>query len=132
MHRQGLAFENLLLDGQLWLRIAHHARWLTIGLSMPDVGDMQERGTLQADINERRLHARQYSGDLAEVDIADQAALQRALDMQFLQGTVFHDGDPCLLRRPVDQYIFLHTDECIPKDRSKAAVSYMGSPMMPE
>ena len=68
-----------------------------------DVGDVQERGALEADLDERRLHAGQDASDLAGVDVADPAALERALDVQLLDRAVLDDGDAGLLRRPVDQ-----------------------------
>jgi hypothetical protein len=45
---------------------------------------------------------------LAQIDIADQPALQRPLHVQLLDRTVFHDRDARFLRRPVDQNILLH------------------------
>ena len=67
------------------------------------VGDVQERGALQADVDERRLHAGQHARHLADVDVADQAALQRALEVQLLHRAVLDDRDARLLGRPVDQ-----------------------------
>jgi hypothetical protein len=43
-------------------------RWL------PDVGDVQEGGALEADVDEGRLHAGQHAHHAAEVDVADEAA----------------------------------------------------------
>ena len=74
------------------LRFAGDAR-------MPDVGHVQEGGALQADVDEGRLHARQHAHDLAEIDVADQAARERALDVQFLHGAVLDDRDARFLRR---------------------------------
>ena len=68
-----------------------------------DVGDVQEGGALEADLDERRLHAGQHARDLAGVDVADPAALERALEVQLLHRAVLDDGDAGLLRRPVDQ-----------------------------
>ena len=42
-----------------------------------DVGDVQEGGALEADLDERGLHSGQHARDPAEVDVADQAALER-------------------------------------------------------
>ena len=78
----------------------------------PDVGDVQERGALEADVDERRLHAGQHARDLAEVDVADQAALERALDVQLLHGAVLDDRDARFLRGPVDQDV-LHGVESV-------------------
>ena len=59
---------------------------------------MQERGALQADVDERRLHAGQHPRYLAQVHVADQPALQRALQVQLLHGAVFHHRDARFLR----------------------------------
>ena len=72
------------------------------------VGHVQEGSALQADVDEGRLHAGQHPRHLAQVDVADDAPLQRALDVQLLDGAVLDDGHPRLLRRPVDQDVLLH------------------------
>ncbi|MNE06608.1 hypothetical protein D3C80_992020 [compost metagenome] len=51
---------------------------------------MDERGALQADVDEGRLHAWQHTHHLALVDIADDATALGALDVHFLQHPVFH------------------------------------------
>jgi hypothetical protein len=92
------------------------AEALAAGLSLPaarvdvghQVGHMQEGGAIQADVDEGRLHAGQHTRDLAEVDIADQAALERALDQHVLHRALLDHGDPGLLRRPVDEYVLCH------------------------
>jgi hypothetical protein len=55
------------------------------------------------------LHAGQHAHHLAQVDIADQPARQRAFDMQFLHGGLLHDGDAGLLGRDVDEDVFSHS-----------------------
>ena len=75
---------------------------------MPDIGHMQKGSALKSDVDKGRLHSRQHPGHLAKINIANQAALERSLDMQFLQGTVSNNGNPRFLRRPVDQDIFMH------------------------
>ena len=75
---------------------------------MPDVGDMQEGSALKPDVNEGRLHAWQHAGHLAEIDVADESPLQRALDMKLLHGAVLDHGDAGLLGCPVDQDVLLH------------------------
>jgi hypothetical protein len=59
---------------------------------------MQEGRALQPDVDEGRLHARQHARHLAQVDIAHQAALQRALHVQLLHRTVLHHGHAGFLR----------------------------------
>jgi hypothetical protein len=58
-------------------------RFASVAL-FPDVGHVQERGALQADVDEGRLHPRQHTHHAPHVDIAHQAAALRALDVQFL------------------------------------------------
>jgi hypothetical protein len=48
-----------------------------------NVADVQEGIAIQADINERRLHAGKNAGDSAFVDAADQRELFFALDIDF-------------------------------------------------
>ena len=60
---------------------------------MPDVSHMQKGGALQTDIDEGRLHARQHAGHPAQIDVADQPALQAALHVKLLHGAVLDHGD---------------------------------------
>ncbi len=69
---------------------------------------MDERGPLQADVDERRLHAGQYPDDLALVDIADDAPALCALDVDFLQDTVFDHRHPRFHGGDVHQNFFTH------------------------
>ena len=64
----------------------------------PDVGHVQESGAVQSDLDEGRLHARQYPADFAQIDIADHAATAAALDVQFLDDTLLHHRHPGFLR----------------------------------
>src|SRR5688572_14397055 len=48
-----------------------------------DVGDVQEAVALEAEVNERRLHAGQHFGNAALVEIPNNAALPFALDKNF-------------------------------------------------
>jgi hypothetical protein len=72
------------------------------------VGHVQEGGALQADVDEGALHARQHAHHLAQVDVAHQAALERALDVQLLHRAVLDDGHARFLRGPVDEEDVLH------------------------
>src|SRR5476649_2927918 len=117
----------------------------------PDVGHVQKRRAFQTDVDEGRLHARQHPHHLAGVDVAGQAARQRALDVQLLHGALQDEGDAGFLRRHVNQYVFVHVSSMPvvlvvaakddhtraqgngkPAWRSNCAVSYRGRPMMPE
>jgi hypothetical protein len=97
-------FEHLLFDRHQRAAVAPPARrrvpaarpaWRAVMLLT--IGHVQEGRALQADVDEGRLHAGQHARDLAQVDIADQAALQRAFDVQFLHRAVLDHGDPGLL-----------------------------------
>ena len=70
-------------------------RRLDAGIGMPGikyVRGVQERGALQADIDEGRLHARQHPGNPAFVDVADQSTAAGPLQKHLLQHAVFDDG----------------------------------------
>ena len=97
----------------------------------PDVGDMQERRAIQADLDEGRLHARQHAAHDAEVGVADQSARRTALHMQFLGSALFHHRDPRFLRGHVDEDFFLHNTGQ-PKRASSPLVSNTGRPTTPE
>jgi hypothetical protein len=64
---------------------------------------VQEGRAVEPDVDEGRLHAGQHARDLAEVDVADQPALERALHVQLLDGAMLDQGDAGLLGGPVDQ-----------------------------
>jgi len=49
---------------------------------LPDVRHVQESGALKADLDERRLHARKHPRDFADIDVAHEAPVRRALDVQ--------------------------------------------------
>ena len=121
LHHQRLTLKKLSFDR---LNRRQHGRSdqgarcgrsrIVFRMAAVDGGDqvrhVQEGRTVKADIDERRLHARQYAHDLAEIDVSDQAALQRAFHVQFLHRTVFHHGHARFLRRPVDEDVLLHID----------------------
>ena len=75
---------------------------------LPDVGDVQERRALEADFDERALHAREHARDAAEVDVADEAARARALDVELLHDALLQHRDARFLRRYVDKYFMRH------------------------
>ena len=107
LHHQRLTFKHLFFNGQLRLGLAGKGWWLPIRLTVPHIGHMQKSRTLQPDVDERRLHARQHARNLAQVHVAHQPTLQRALDVQLLHRPVFHDGHAGFLGRPVDQNVLL-------------------------
>ncbi|MNE96956.1 hypothetical protein D3C80_1952380 [compost metagenome] len=58
--------------------------------AVADFRGMNERRAIEADVDESRLHARQYPHHLALVNVADDAATQGALHMHLLQHAVLH------------------------------------------
>ncbi len=79
---------------------------------LPDVRDVQERGALESDVDERGLHAGQHARDAAEVDVADQSAHRAALDVQLLHDAGEQHRHPRLLRRDVDEDVFHSLAKC--------------------
>ena len=75
---------------------------------LPDVGDVQEGGALEADFDERRLHARQHACDFPQIDVADQTARARAFHVQLLHDRLLEHRDSRLLRRDVDENFVGH------------------------
>ena len=99
LHQQRLALVQDALDRPVFMAV------LPV---LPDVGDMQERGALEADLDERRLHAGQDARDAAEIDVADQAARAGALDVQLLHDALLEHRNARLLRRDVDEDVVAH------------------------
>src|SRR6266850_1449344 len=75
---------------------------------LPDVGDVQERRALEADVDEGRLHAGQHARYAAHVDVAHQPAAARALDQELLHHAGRDHGDPRLARGHVDEDFLTH------------------------
>ncbi|MCY1283375.1 hypothetical protein D9M70_322520 [compost metagenome] len=128
LHHQALAFMHQgadALDGA--------------ALAGADFRGMDEGGTVQPDVDEGRLHPRQYPHDLALVDVADDAAPLRAFDMHLLQHTVFHHRHARFHRRDIDQNLFAHAvtyprccQQGMPNPASNSAVSSSGNPTTAE
>jgi hypothetical protein len=78
------------------------------GARGPDVGDVEERGARQPDLDERRLHARKHAAHATQIDVAHEPAARAALDVQLLDGTLLGHRHPRLLRGDVDQDLFIH------------------------
>ncbi len=92
LHHERLALEHLLLDGHLRLALAREHGGFAALLALPHVGHVQKGRALQADVDEGGLHARQHARDLAQVDVAHQATLQGAFDVQLLHGAMLDHG----------------------------------------
>jgi hypothetical protein len=103
-----------------------------------DVRRVQERRALEPELDERGLHAGQHARHSALVDVADEAAPARTLDLHFLQHAAFDESGTNLARRGVDQDFFaLHDARAVsqkstPCRASNAVVSNKGKPTTAE
>lgn len=84
LHHQALAFEELFFDGEVCRASTWGSARFHRGAGVPNICHVQESRTVEADVDEGRLDSRQHPHHLAEVHIADDPALHRAFDMQFL------------------------------------------------
>jgi len=81
LHHDGLAHKKLSFD-RLKRRGGGRVAFGSVGIGMPavdaahQVSHMQKGSAVQPDVDEGRLHTGQHTRHLAQVDIADQAALQ--------------------------------------------------------
>ena len=66
------------------------------------VGHVEERCPLEPDVHEGRLHARQDPDHAALVDVADEALVLAALDVDLGHLPVLEEGDAHLVGRTVD------------------------------
>ena len=73
-----------------------------------EIGRVQERALLRADVDERRLNARKNRFDSSEVDVADHAAGVGTVDQELNELVVLEDGDPRFSRVRVDQNFSFH------------------------
>ena len=90
LHHQRLAFKHLFFNRHGGLAAGRVAVGVARGDGAEQVTHMQKSSPLQTHIDEGRLHPRQNTGHLAQVNIANQATLQRSLHVQFLKGAVFN------------------------------------------
>ena len=60
------------------------------------IRDVQEARFLESDIDERRLHPRQHSRDLALIDVTRQPNLPIALEVKLGEIVIFKQRDPHL------------------------------------
>ena len=56
-----------------------------------DVADVQERGALEPDVDERGLHPGKDAHDLAQVDVSDVAAAISAVDVELNESAVLQE-----------------------------------------
>src|SRR5690606_38294146 len=102
-----------------------------------DIRDVQERRALEADVDERGLHAGQHARYASLVDVADQASPIRTLDHDLLQHAVLDERRADLARRDVDQDFLFHARPFdqpprTPTRSRSSAVSHRGRPITPE
>src|SRR5208282_2002762 len=74
----------------------------------PDIRDVEKCRALEADLDEGRLHAGQHAGDATDVDVADEPARRRALDVELLHDALLEHRHPRFLRRYVDENLVTH------------------------
>ena len=91
---------------------------------MHDVGGVQERGALEADVDERGLHARQHARNAALVDVADESAAIGALEKDLLQHAVLDQRRAHLARTDIDQNFGGHP--CTPRRVVRASGLNLG------
>ncbi len=104
LNQNFIAFRNQRTD-------AFGVRRLDAGIRVTrieNVGRMQKSGAFQADVDERRLHPRQHPRDTAFVNVADQSAAAGALQIEFLQDAILHDGGARLVHAGIDQNVSAH------------------------
>ena len=63
------------------------------GDAVVKIGDMQEAGFLETDIDERRLHPGQHARDLALINVSRQPNLAIALEIEFSELVIFKQRD---------------------------------------
>ena len=80
-------------------------------LGADDLVDVQEAVLLEADLDERGLHARQHVVDGAEVDVAGDRAVLRALEVDLGDDAVLDHGDALLAGVDRDEQLALRLRE---------------------
>ena len=91
-----------------------------------DVGDVQERGALEADVDEGGLHAGQHARHAALVQVAGEAAPAGALDEQLLQHAVLEQRRARFARADVDDHLGGHAADPSGKQPRDAAQQFPG------
>ncbi len=102
LHEQRLTLVQDLLDGT---RVATAMAVLPV---LPDVGDVEERRALEADLDERALHPGEHPRDAPEADVADEAPRAGALDVELLHDALLEHRDARFLGGYVDEDFMRH------------------------
>jgi hypothetical protein len=71
--------------------------------ALDEVGDVQERVAFQADLDERRLHARKHACDFAFVNGSREGVFVLALEIDFYDAVIFDDREFGLMRGRSDE-----------------------------
>ena len=79
-----------------------------LGEGVHHVGDVEEAVALEAEVDERGLHAGQHFRDPALVDVADHAAVALALDEDLRDQVVLEDGHHGLVAVRGDDHLLIH------------------------
>jgi hypothetical protein len=75
---------------------------------MSDIGEMQKRVLLEADVNERCTDTRHHFGHTAKVNIPNVSVFSGSFYKEFGKFAVFKDCDPMLVRSGIDDDVFFH------------------------
>ncbi len=79
---------------------------------------MEEGRAVEAEVDEGRVHAREHPGHLAEVDVADDAAVASTLDVELGDDAVLDDGDAGLADVDVDDDLVSRHWDSVVDERS--------------
>ena len=85
---------------------------LAVGRVVEIVADVEEGGLVQADIDEGCLHAGKDSAYPTLHDVADDALVALALDMEFSEFAVLDQRDPGLPELRIDDDLVAHHSAC--------------------
>ena len=88
-----------------------------------DIRDVEKPVALEADVNERALHAGQHFRDPALVDVPDDPSMPLPLDEDLGDEILLEDGDHRLVPVGRDDHFLLHSQSSMTDRRSKAEQS---------
>lgn len=103
---RGLARETaraLVALGVLLRGAAVLVRELLEVLRRREILDVEERGAIEPDVDERGLHARQDPGHASDVDVAHRGAIPPAFDVELAEDSVLDEAHPRLSDVDVDE-----------------------------
>jgi hypothetical protein len=100
-------------------------------LGADDLVDVQEAVLLEADLDERGLHAREHVVDRAEVDVAGDRAALRPLEVHLGDAVVLEHGDALLADVDRDEQLALRRGERRAARRLAAAAALLAAALLP-